>query len=127
MGLHMAIKHNNAIPRNHFRKDWQRRVKTHFNQPGRKQRRKQARIAKAARCAPRPVDKLRPIVRYPTIKYNMKVRAGRGFSLDEIKEAGLGRDYAKSVGIAVDHRRRNKNVDGFKANVVRLKEYLEKL
>ncbi|KAI4185033.1 MAG: hypothetical protein L6R41_004377, partial [Letrouitia leprolyta] len=28
----MAIKHNQQIPNNHFRKDWQRRVRCHFDQ-----------------------------------------------------------------------------------------------
>lgn len=44
-----------------------------------------ARQSKAAAIAPRPVDRLRPIVRCPTIKYNRKVRAGRGFTLTELK------------------------------------------
>ena len=54
-------------------------------QPGRKLRRRNARLSKAAAVAPRPVDKLRPIVRCPTIKYNRRVRAGRGFTLTELK------------------------------------------
>ena len=54
-------------------------------QPGRKLRRRNARLSKAAAVAPRPVDKLRPIVRCPTIKYNRRVRAGRGFTLAEMK------------------------------------------
>lgn len=56
-----------------------------IEQPGRKLRRRNARLTKAAAVAPRPVDKLRPIVRCPTIKYNRRVRAGRGFSLAELK------------------------------------------
>merc|ERR1712144_160143 len=87
----MAIKHNQQIPHNHFRKDWQRRVRVHFDQPGRKLRRRNARLSKAAAVAPRPVDKLRPIVRCPTLKYNRRVRAGRGFTLTELKEAGIPR------------------------------------
>jgi large subunit ribosomal protein L13e len=54
-------------------------------QPGAKSRRRDARRAKAAAVAPRPVDKLRPIVRCPTIKHNRRVRAGRGFTLAELK------------------------------------------
>lgn len=54
-------------------------------QPGRKSRRRNARLTKAVALAPRPVDKLKPIVRCPTIKYNRRVRAGRGFSLAELK------------------------------------------
>ncbi|KAJ3483907.1 hypothetical protein NLG97_g7190 [Lecanicillium saksenae] len=81
----MAIKHNQKIVKNHFHKDWQRRVRTHFDQAGKKASRRTARQAKAAALAPRPVDKLRPIVRCPTIKYNRKVRTGRGFTLTELK------------------------------------------
>ena len=54
-------------------------------QPGRKSRRRNARLTKAVALAPRPVDKLKPIVRCPSIKYNRRVRAGRGFSLTELK------------------------------------------
>ncbi len=43
-------------------------------------------MKKAAAVAPRPVDgTLRPAVRCPTFKYNMKMRAGRGFTLEELK------------------------------------------
>ena len=58
---------------------------TGWKQPGKKASRRIARRAKAARVAPRPVDLLRPIVRCPTIKYNRKLRSGRGFSLAELK------------------------------------------
>ena len=82
----MAPKRNNMIPNAHFHKDWQRWVKTWFNQPARKQRRRQNRIKKAAAVMPRPVaGPLRPVVRCPTLKYNRRVRAGRGFTLDELK------------------------------------------
>ncbi|KAI0401091.1 ribosomal protein L13e [Xylaria palmicola] len=120
----MAIKHNNQI---HFRKDWQRRVRCHFNQPTKKIARRKARAAKAAAVAPRPVDKLRPIVRCPTIKYNRRVRAGRGFTLVELKEAGIPRLVAPTVGIAVDFRRQNLSEESLKVNVARLKEYKERL
>ncbi|KAF1814761.1 60S ribosomal protein L13 [Eremomyces bilateralis CBS 781.70] len=123
----MAIKHNNAVPNNHFRKDWQRRVRTHFDQPGRKTRRRQARVEKAAKIAPRPLDKLRPVVRCPTIKYNRRVRAGRGFSLAELKEAGIPRKLAPTIGISVDPRRQNLSEESLKANVARLKEYQQRL
>ena len=42
----------------------------------------------------------------PPPEYNLKKRAGRGFTLEEIKAAGLSKSFARSVGIAVDHRRR---------------------
>ena len=104
------------------------RVKTWLDQPARKQRRREARKAKAAAIAPRPTGgALRPIVRCQTQRYSMKVRAGRGFTIEEIKAAGLSKAKAQSVGIAVDHRRRNKSEEGLAANVARVKLYLEKL
>lgn len=45
-----------------------------------------ARQKKAVKIFPRPTaGPLRPVVRGQTLKYNMKVRAGRGFSLEELK------------------------------------------
>ncbi|EFX02428.1 60S ribosomal protein l13 [Grosmannia clavigera kw1407] len=123
----MAIKHNNQIPNNHFRKDWQRRVRVHFDQAGKKHSRRLARQSKAAAIAPRPVDRLRPIVRCPTIKYNRKVRAGRGFTLTELKAAGVPRLLAPTIGIAVDHRRQNLSEESLAANVARLKAYQARL
>jgi large subunit ribosomal protein L13e len=123
----MAIKHNNQIQKNHFRKDWQRRVRTHFDQPGKKSSRRTARQAKAAAVAPRPLDKLRPIVRCPTLKYNRRVRAGRGFTLTELKEAGIPRRFAVTIGIAVDGRRQNLSEESLAANVERLKAYKERV
>jgi large subunit ribosomal protein L13e len=79
------VKHNNVIPDQHFRKDWQRYVKTWFNQPAKKVARRAARTDKAKKALPRPVNSLRPVVRCQTNKYNSRVRAGRGFTLAEIK------------------------------------------
>ncbi|KAF2086616.1 ribosomal protein L13e [Saccharata proteae CBS 121410] len=123
----MTIKHNQQIQHNHFRKDWQRRVRVHFDQPGKKKSRRDARQAKAAAIAPRPTDKLRPIVRCPSIKYNRRVRAGRGFSLAELKEAGIPRKLAPTIGISVDPRRQNLSEESLKANVERLQEYRKRL
>ena len=99
------MKHNNAIQNIHQRKHWQKYVRTWFNQPARKRRRLVSRKEKAARLFPRPAESLRPVVRGQTIRYNAKVKVGRGFTLQEIKEAGLGAAFARSIGIAVDHRR----------------------
>jgi len=57
----------------------------------------------------------------------MKVRAGRGFTLDELAAAKMNRNEARSFGIAVDHRRKNRSEEAFKANVQRLKLYKSKL
>merc|ERR1719315_1019553 len=116
------------IPNGHFHKDWQRYVKCWFKQPMRAIRRRKNRIAKAKKIAPRPAaGLLRPIVRCPTFRYNMKLRPGRGFSLEELKAAKIPRRLAPTIGIAVDHRRRNKSVEGLQMNVQRLKEYRSRL
>jgi large subunit ribosomal protein L13e len=121
------MKHNNAIPRAHFRKEWEQRVRTWFNQPARKERRRKARAAKAAAIFPRPVGKLAPLVQAPTKKYNSKTRLGRGFTVEEIKGAGLLVPFARSVGIKVDIRRKNRSEEGLQRNVARLRDYIGKL
>ncbi|XP_038907267.1 60S ribosomal protein L13-3-like [Benincasa hispida] len=122
------MKHNNVIPSGHFRKHWQNYVRTWFNQPARKTRRRNARQEKAVKAFPRPTaGPLRPIVHGQTLKYNMKVRAGRGFSLEELKAAGIPKKYARTIGIAVDHRRRNRSLESLQANVQRLKTYKAKV
>merc|ERR1712088_558736 len=118
---------NQMVPNAHFHKDWDRYVKTWFNQPARKERRRKARAAKSARVAPRPVKTLRPIVRCPTYKYNIKDRQGRGFTLEELKAAGVSKSMAQTIGISVDHRRKNKSLESLQRNVQRLKEYQSKL
>nr|ABR18061.1 unknown [Picea sitchensis] len=122
------VKHNNVVPNGHFKKHWQNYVKTWFNQPARKKRRRIARQKKAVKIFPRPTSgPLRPIVHGQTQKYNMKIRAGRGFSLEELKAAGIPKKYAPTIGIAVDHRRRNRSLEGLQTNVQRLKTYKAKL
>ena len=69
----------------------------------------------------------RPVVRCPTFKYNTKVRSGRGFTMEELKTAGIPIKAAKTIGIAVDHRRKNRSTESLQANVQRLKEYKSKL
>lgn len=122
------VKHNNVIPNGHFKKHWQNYVKTWFNQPARKQRRRIARQKKAVKIFPRPTaGHLRPIVQCQTRKYNMKSRAGRGFTLEELKAAGIPKKLAPTIGISVDHRRKNRSLEGLQANIQRLKTYKAKL
>merc|ERR1739844_863784 len=124
----IKMKHNNVLPNAHFKKDWQNRVKTWFNQPGRKKSRRVARQKRALKLAPRPAaGLLRPSVRCPTFKYNTKIRMGRGFSFEELKTAGINPKYAQTIGIAVDHRRKNRSTESVQVNVQRLKEYRSKL
>lgn len=124
----MAPKRNNMVPNGHFHKDWQRYVKTWFNQPMRKKRRHATRVKKARVIAPRPVGgPVRPIVHCPTFRYNTKLRLGRGFTLEELKSAGIHKKEARTIGIAVDYRRKNRSVESLQQNVQRLKEYRSKL
>ena len=127
------VRGNNQVPNQHFKKKWHNvigkvnpigGVRTWFNQPARKVRRRTARAAKAAAVFPRPAaGPLRPVVRGQTVKYNSKRREGRGFTLDELKEAGIPAKMARTIGIAVDSRRRNRSLEGLQDNVNRLKAY----
>ena len=121
------VKHNNALPNVHLRKHWGRFVRTWFDQPARKHRRYTTRKSTAKKVFPRPISRLRPIVAGQTRKYNGMLRYGKGFSIAELKAAGLSATFARTVGISTDHRRTNANDDAFKRNVDRLKEYKSKL
>lgn len=70
---------------------------------------------------------LRPVVHGQTVKYQSKLRQGRGFTLLELKAAGINAKLAPTIGIAVDFRRRNVSQEGLDANAARLKEYKSKL
>eukprot|EP01097_Dermamoeba_algensis_P005495 TRINITY_DN34_c0_g1_i1.p1 TRINITY_DN34_c0_g1~~TRINITY_DN34_c0_g1_i1.p1 ORF type:complete len:221 (-),score=75.55 TRINITY_DN34_c0_g1_i1:68-730(-) len=122
------VRHNNVLPNSHFHKDWQIRVKTWFNQPARKERRRRSRVEKAKKNFPRPVEGLlRPVVRGQTLKYNRKTKYGRGFTLAELKEAKINKREALSIGISVDYRRKNRSERSLKENVQRLKNYKSRL
>jgi len=121
------VRHNVKIPDAHFGKHWQNYIKTKFDQPMKKIKRARLRAAKAARVFPRPPGLLRPIVRCPTVAYNKKIRLGRGFTLEELKAAKVLPRQARSIGIAVDRRRKNTNEEQLKLNVERLSLYKSKL
>uniref|UniRef100_A0A2K5YUC0 Large ribosomal subunit protein eL13 n=1 Tax=Mandrillus leucophaeus TaxID=9568 RepID=A0A2K5YUC0_MANLE len=108
----MAPSRNGMILKPHFRKDWQRRMATWFSQQARKIRRVRALQAKARRMASGPSQ---PIVS----PYHTEASVGRGFSLKELRVAGIHKKVARIIGIFVDPRRWNKST----ANVQRLKEY----
>ena len=67
------------------------------------------------------------MVHAQTRKYNGKIRYGRGFTLNELKGAKLSARFARTVGIAVDHRRQTTNEEVYLANVKRLETYKTKL
>ncbi|MEM2084061.1 MAG: ribosomal protein L13e, partial [Nitrososphaerota archaeon] len=50
-----------------------------------------------------------------------KKRIGRGFSINELKEAGITLDEARKIGIYIDFRRRSKHTE----NIEKLKELIK--
>jgi len=70
---------------------------------------------------------LRPAVQCPTQRYNFKQRLGRGFTLEELKAAGIPKKLAPTIGICVDHRRKNRSEESLATNVERLKAYMSNL
>ncbi|MCO5560832.1 hypothetical protein L7F22_014452 [Adiantum nelumboides] len=87
-----------------------------------------ARQKTAVRIFPCPTSgPLRPVVHSQTLRYNMKVRAGRGFTLEELKAAGITKNLAPTIGVAIDHRRKNRCLESLQANVQRLNTYKAKL
>ena len=121
------VKHNNVLQSSHLRKHWQRRVRCFFNKTAHKKIRADRRAEKAKAQFPMPLSKLRPLVQGQTLKYQGKIKFGRGFALEELKLAKITPAFAQTVGIAVDHRRHNKSKDMQDANVKRLTDYKAKL
>ena len=126
-------KGNNAIPKVHQRKHWtpgssqKGNYKTFLDQPKKAQTRRRLRLQKAKKVFPRPLRNLKPTVSCPTVRYNMRHRLGRGFTIEEIRAAGITPRYAATVGVSVDTRRKNISEESLKANTDRLKSYLSKL
>ena len=127
------VKHNNIIPNIHCKKKYLAssrgplKVKLTLDQATRKKSRRIQRAIKAAKIAPAPLQKLHPVVHCPTQKYSSKIRLGRGFTFDELKAVALHPKKAMKMGIAVDHRRKNKCEESLATNVARLQEYLSKV
>lgn len=123
------VKHNNVVPNIHCHKKYLQssrgplKVKLALNQATRKKARRVKRAAKAAKIAPAPLEKLRPLVHCPTQKYSAKVRFGRGFTVEELKAVKLNPRYAQTIGIAVDYRRKNKSEESLELNKARLEAY----
>jgi len=64
-----------------------------------------------------------PIVRRKLKDGRIITRIGRGFSLNELRAAGITIDVAKRLGIPIDKRRRSSR----KENIQMLKEFLQKI
>ena len=117
------MKHNNVLPNIHCHKKYCEssrgplKVRLNLNHAGKKKSCHLSRAAKAAAIAPRPLKLLCPSVQCPTQRYSANVLLGKGFTLEELKAAGLTARYANTVGIAVDHHRTNKSAESLAANV----------
>ena len=128
------VRHNNVVPNVHLHKHWNPtasqngHVRTFFNQAGKKRTRRATRVAKAVHVFPKPVSgNVRPVVQAFTHRYNMKARAGRGFTPAEVVAAGNTVKQVRCIGVAVDKRRHNYSEEAFQRNVDRLKQYLNKV
>jgi large subunit ribosomal protein L13e len=119
---------NNQVPNDHLRKDWYKRVKYFFDDPARARRRRNARLQRAKKMAPRPSEgPLRPLVHCPTVCYNTKLRLGRGFTVPELIKAGFDPSRAPFLGIAVDKRRAHTKNALVQQNIERLVAYKNRL
>ena len=71
---------------------------------------------------------MRPAVRGQTNRYNGKIKIGRGFTTQELKLAGItSLAEARSIGIAVDLRRKDTCNETLNLNSNRIKTYLSKI
>lgn len=68
------------------------------------------------------MDGLEPKVYKPGTR-GLKTRRGRGFSIGELKEAGIEVNLARRLGIYIDKRRKSIH----KENVEQLKKFLEEV
>ena len=123
------VKHNNSISNGHFRKHWQKYVKTDFNKFSKKIKRRNLRKIKYKNLKIfnfSPKNVLKPIIHNPTKKYNLKIRLGRGFSFSELHNSKIPRKQATSFGISIDKRRRGNNLRQL-SNTKRLDNFFEKM
>src|ERR1044072_2267281 len=79
-------KHINILPNDLICKHWQNYAKTWLNQPARKPRRCTTQLVNTNKMVYLTLDKiLRDIIHGRSVKYNMKVRLGKGSSELELK------------------------------------------
>lgn len=120
------MKNNHPIPHNRFKKT-AIRYRTPFHLPAQRIIRANKRTKTAKRIYPMPTSKLHPIVRCPTLRHNKRERLGRGFTPEEIRDAGFNYKDAVMCGVKVDYRRRNHNQESFNQNVERVRVYMSRL
>ncbi|CRH02504.1 60S ribosomal protein L13-2, putative [Plasmodium relictum] len=121
------VSHNNVLPNVHLHKWWQRYVRVKFNKNIKKEKRRLLREKRRRENGGTPIEKLHPIVHCPTQRYNFRTRLGRGFTVEELKGAKLSINAARSIGICVDKRRKNRCEETLKKNIERLEKYKKSL
>ncbi|AEA39114.1 60S ribosomal protein L13 (nucleomorph) [Cryptomonas paramecium] len=120
-------KSNGIFSKGHFRKHWQIFVKTWFNQPLQKKKRKNSRIHKEKkRLVDNAPNYIKPLVHCSGPRHNTRIKFGRGFSVNEIKKANIPINYSNSLGIKIDKRRKTSNSLTL-YNIRRLKDYKSKI
>jgi large subunit ribosomal protein L13e len=121
------VKHNNTTKSGHFKKSWEKRIKTWFNSPLKKiKRRNKRKINKKSFSEVSKGSVFRPIVHCQTKIHNLRVKIGRGFSPNEVNSTGFSERIAKSLGISVDKRKKKKGKDKI-FNKKRLGNYFKNL
>ncbi|ABW98025.1 rpl13 (nucleomorph) [Hemiselmis andersenii] len=122
------VKHNNTTKSGHFKKSWQKKVKTWFKSPSKKLKRRNNRnkINKYLFSNDYLKKIFRPIVHCPTKVHNLKVKIGRGFSYPEILNTGISSKKICSLGISVDKRRKNRKKNR-QFNEKRLENYFKNI
>ena len=121
------MKHNQAVSNIHFCKDWRSKVHTWFKQPFRKIRRHNTRIQKAKAAYPATIKAFRPSVHCMNQRFNYRMRLGKGFTLKELALAKIDKNLARTVGIAVDERRKDSSKECLTRNADRLTQYMSRL
>lgn len=99
--------------------------KTSFNQAAKRKKRQLARNEKGVNGKKNAFNSsrmLRSIVHCPTKMHCFKIRIGRGFSVEEIKNYYSNINIASSCGLIVDKRRRKSGINQF-SNIHRVKTY----
>lgn len=121
------MKGNMPIPNQNSKKDIQKKPRVLFNVALKKEKKMKIKQEKIKKMWPRPSEgPLKPIVRCPTNRYNMKTKLGRGFTVDELKAADIDPKKARRMGISVDLRRTNKSLETFEVNKERLLSYMSR-
>mmetsp|Transcript_32996 Transcript_32996/g.64452 ORF Transcript_32996/g.64452 Transcript_32996/m.64452 type:complete len:231 (-) Transcript_32996:562-1254(-) len=122
------VKHNNTTKSGHFKKSWQKKVKTWFKSPSKKLKRRINRSEEKKRRYAKDliIKSFRPIVHCPTRIHNLRVKIGRGFSSNEILNSSVPVKICNSIGISIDKRRKNKKKNRF-FNEKRLENFFKKI